>query len=264
LLGDVPLGITKNEHDALITTWLANASYVKPAGSPVTVFDRGDVWVRNTYTVAAYGYKVYANLASGAITTAVTGQTLTDPLGTATIVTASSATTVLTVTATNGVIAHGMRVTGTFANGLVVPPGVYIVSQATGTRGSTGTYNLSVSIGTGTSIATIALVKEDGYGGWTGTATFATNVMTVVSTTTGLGAIAVGQIITSAGVTAGTYITADLGGGTYSLSTTPGTITPAQAATATDWIETPWVVKSQSQATDGLGIGELIKIGIKN
>lgn len=66
------------------------------------------------------------------------------------------------------------------------------------------------------------------------TCSFATNVMTcTVAPTTG--AFAIGQVITSAGVTAGTTITAfgtGSGGlGTYTLSTTPGTIA-AQSCTA--------------------------------
>jgi hypothetical protein len=60
------------------------------------------------------------------------------------------------------------------------------------------------------------------------TASFATNVMTVVSVGSGGAQFAVGQIITAAGVAPGTYITSlgtGTGGtGTYNLSTTPGTI----------------------------------------
>lgn len=66
-----------------------------------------------------------------------------------------------------------------------------------------------------------------------GTASFATNVMTVTAVTTGR--IDVGDVITSAGVAAGTYVTSlgsgTGGAGTYNLSTAPGTIA-AQAVTA--------------------------------
>ena len=66
-----------------------------------------------------------------------------------------------------------------------------------------------------------------------GTASFATNIMTVTAVTSG--AFAVGQAVTSAGVAAGTYIsslgTGTGGTGTYNLSTSPGTIV-AQAVTA--------------------------------
>ena len=60
-----------------------------------------------------------------------------------------------------------------------------------------------------------------------GTATFATNVMTVTVATSGT--LAVGTVITATGVTAGTRITAlgtGTGGvGTYTLSSSPGTLT---------------------------------------
>jgi hypothetical protein len=68
----------------------------------------------------------------------------------------------------------------------------------------------------------------------TGTATFATNVMTVTVASTGT--FTTGQVITATGVTAGTTITAfgtGTGGtGTYILSTSPGTLT-ARAVSAT-------------------------------
>lgn len=73
--------------------------------------------------------------------------------------------------------------------------------------------------------------------GFTGTASFATNVMTVVTQTAG-SLIEVGDVVTSAGVTGGTTVTALLTGtpgavgSTYSLSTAPGTIA-TQAATTT-------------------------------
>lgn len=93
--------------------------------------------------------------------------------------------------------------------------------------------------------------------GFVGTATFATSVMTVASV--GSGAVAVGDIVTSAGVAAGTTVLSQLTGtpggvGTYQLSTTPGTITPAQAITTTSYIETRWKIDTAAQ------IGELAKI----
>jgi hypothetical protein len=72
------------------------------------------------------------------------------------------------------------------------------------------------------------------------TASFATNVMTV--TVAGSGSFAVGQVITSAGVAVGTYIsslgTGTGGTGTYNLSTSPGTIA-AQAVTASSVYTVP-------------------------
>jgi hypothetical protein len=61
-----------------------------------------------------------------------------------------------------------------------------------------------------------------------GTASFATNVMTVVSTTSGT--LSVNCFITAAGVASGTYITNALTTTTYALSTTPGTIATEAAS----------------------------------
>jgi hypothetical protein len=84
--------------------------------------------------------------------------------------------------------------------------------------------------------------------------------MTVVSVTTG--ALVAGQLVTSASVAAGTYITSQATGtpggiGTYNLSTTPGTIT-TQACTTSAWFETSWFVNSPGNVMD------LIAIGVRN
>lgn len=88
-----------------------------------------------------------------------------------------------------------------------------------------------------------------------GTASFATNVMTVTATSSG--SLKVGDVITSAGVATGTYITSfgtgSGGNGTYNLSTTPGTIA-GQAVTSTSYVETTWKV-----ATPG-AVGDVIMI----
>lgn len=100
--------------------------------------------------------------------------------------------------------------------------------------------------------------------GFVGTASFATNVMTVVTSTGG--PLHVGDVVTSQNVAAGTYITSfgtgSGGVGTYNLSTSPGTIT-TQAASASSYVETgttpgsvPWFV-----ASSGAGaVGNLIRI----
>lgn len=93
---------------------------------------------------------------------------------------------------------------------------------------------------------------------FSGTASFATNVMTV--TVASSGALKVGDVVTSAGVAAGTYITSfgtGTGGtGTYNLSTTPGTIT-AQAVTSTSFVETDFTVTGYPVGGTG-AVGELV------
>lgn len=92
--------------------------------------------------------------------------------------------------------------------------------------------------------------------GFTGTASFATNVMTVVANTSGI--ILPGDVVTSAGVTGGTTVLAQLTGlpgavgSTYSLSTAPGTITTQAATTASD------VLNVTALITGGLSAGDTI------
>lgn len=94
--------------------------------------------------------------------------------------------------------------------------------------------------------------------GFVGTASFATNVMTVTVVTSGT--VDVNDVVTSAGVAAGTVVTAQLTGtpggvGTYSLSTTPGTIT-AQAVTTTSHVETDFTFTGFPVGGTG-AVGEL-------
>lgn len=248
-----PDGFLANEGQALVTNFLGDSSLIVPAGLPVTLYDRGDFWARNFLGNAVYGQKVFANLYTGSILAAAAGSFPTPVVGTNFVGTASFATNVMTVTAaTSGTLAVGHLVSGAG-----IPPGTYIMSLGTGT-GGTGTYNLTTYPGTIAAEA-ITTVAPAGTSGFTGQASFATNVMTVTSVTTG--ALQVGQLVSSAGVAAGTYITSlgtGTGGtGTYNLSTTPGTIS-AQSVSCSPWIETPWYVNSNGNP------GDLVKIGVRN
>jgi len=103
----------------------------------------------------------------------------------------------------------------------------------------------------------IATNSVTGSVGFAGTASFATDVMTVV-TQTANSLIEVGDVVTSAGVTAGTTVTALLSGtpgavgSTYSLSTTPGTIATQAATTASN------VLNVTAVASGGLSVGDTI------
>jgi hypothetical protein len=93
--------------------------------------------------------------------------------------------------------------------------------------------------------------------GFAGTASFATDVMTVVTQTAG-SLIEVGDVVTSSGVTAGTTVLALLSGtpgavgSTYSLSTSPGTIATQAATTASN------VLNVTAVADGGLSVGDVI------
>ena len=102
----------------------------------------------------------------------------------------------------------------------------------------------------------VAAIDTSSTTTFSGTASFATNVMTV--TVASSGTLKAGDAITSSGVAAGTYITSfgtGTGGtGTYNLSTTPGTIT-AQAVTAKSPSELAWC-----NADGGLDLSETVNI----
>lgn len=91
---------------------------------------------------------------------------------------------------------------------------------------------------------------------FSGTASFATNVMTVVTAPTGT--VKVGQSVQGAGIPANTYVaslgTGTGGVGTYNLTTSPGTIA-TQATTTSDYEESKFRVLSAALT------GEIAKIG---
>lgn len=60
---------------AVIYTWLAESSMVIPKGFGVTLFDRGDFFVKTT-TAATVGQAVFASDTTGEIATGATGATI--------------------------------------------------------------------------------------------------------------------------------------------------------------------------------------------
>lgn len=255
--GAVPRGFVANEQQALITTWLDNATLIIPEGLPVTVFDRGDFWAYSNYSDASTDDKVFANVFTGEIYPAPTGSFPVSPAGTSGTVTASFATNVMTVTATSIYIAPGMKVTGAG-----VPADTYIMAQLTGSAGSTGTYSLTTYPGTVAS-GTITLASPTGTGGATASSCSADSGSTTLTINTLTnGTIAAGQLVSGTSIPSGTYISAlgtSTGGtGTVTLSAaTTDTISAAQVLFSA-WVETPWYVKSAGN------VGDLIKIGIRN
>ena len=253
----VPDGFVSNEMQAYITTWLNDSTLVIPPGFNVTEYYRGDFWAKNVYAEAALGQKVFANLFSGDIIGAAAGSFVTKSFGSSAsfVATIAANTNLMTVASVaSGVLAVGQKVSGTN-----IPPNTYIESLGNGT-GGTGTYYLSQYPTVTITAGALTSVTPTGIGGFVGSASFTTSVMTVTAVTSG--ALAAGQLVQSSGVAAGTYITSlgtGTGGtGTYNLSTTPGTITPTQATSTSSFIETPFSVLSPGN------VGDVIKIGLKN
>jgi hypothetical protein len=252
-----PTGFLANEKQGLITEWLGATSIQIPLGMPVTLYDRGDFWAFNRFAPAAINDKVFVNkygaIAPGAagafLTTDVTGGAVITSAHIDDGVTAGTTGNVLTVvTVTGDDLVVGQLIEDANTGATVG----YITALGTGT-GGTGTYLLNQNA----AYPAASAFSVGGYAdtGWVGTASFATDVMTVVSTTSGNPSA--GQFVSSAGVAAGTYIVTDNLDGTYVLSTSPGTIT-TQAAATSGWVETPFSIKSDANA------GDIVKIGVRN
>lgn len=72
-----PDGFVHREQQALITTYLAEASNTVPQGFPVTLMRTGDYWILNSGTTAATkGQKAFASLTDGSVQFANAGATV--------------------------------------------------------------------------------------------------------------------------------------------------------------------------------------------
>ncbi len=232
--------VARSGQVGLITAWLAESSMSIPAGLPVVLHSAGDFWVKNDGTTAAtIGMKAYANYATGQVTFAATGAPPTGGSVTGSIaastfsVTGSIADTLLTVTA----VGSGTVVNGGTISGTGVTTGTTIVSQVSGTAGGVGTYRVS-------SPQTVASTTVSGAYG------------TMTVTAVGSGSLAIGDVLSGSGVTAGTFITA-LGtgtGGTGTYIVSASQTAASTTITATGAVETKWYAASIGTA------GELIKM----
>lgn len=237
----VPTGFVLREQAlGLITTWLAGSGNLIQPGAGVTIMKGGDFWARNAGANAVTrGMKAYANYATGAVTFGATGSPPSGGVTTAAIaastfsVTGSIAENVLTVTA----VGSGTIVPGATISGSGVVSGTKIVRQIAGTTGGVGTYQVDV-------LQTVASTTVSGAYG----------TMTVSAVASG--SLAVGDVLSGANVTAGTYITA-LGtgtGGTGTYIVSPTQTAASATVNATGGVETKWYAQSVGVA------GDLIKI----
>lgn len=134
----VPDGFVHRSQQAQIVTFLADNGYTIQAGQSVNIQRMGSFYAVSTGAAASLRQKAFASYINGLVQPAATG---TSPGSIA--ITASTATNVLTVTATAGVLLVGQLITGAG-----IPANTYIASQTSGTAGSTGTYTLTTSPGT--------------------------------------------------------------------------------------------------------------------
>ena len=238
----LPSGFVHREQQALITTFLADASQVIPAGFQMTLMATGGYWAKNDGTAEAqYGLKVFANFLTGKVSFANAGTVpgggsgATASIAAETCSSAGSITgNILTLTgATTGTFYPGTTISGTG-----VASGTQIVSQLTGSAGSAGTYLLNVGE------QTVASTTISGTYG-------------LLSNGTVTGAFAVGQLLSGTAVVAGTYITqfvSGTGGTSGTCVVNNNTVVNSATIVGSASIETPFYARSAG------AVGEVIKI----
>jgi hypothetical protein len=240
--GPVTGFVARRQGEALITTYLADASNVIQPGFAMELAIGGDFWVTNSGASQALpGMKAYANFANGQITFALTGTPTTGGTSTASTVaeetasvTGSIAGDILTVTA----VGSGTLYPGGVLSGTNVATGTVIESQIGGTVGGVGTYYVSIPEQT---VASTTITEE--YG-----------LLTIGGTVAGN--FGIGDVLTGTDVTAGSTIATAISGtggaGTYvtQYQTVNSTAVNVSAAN----VETKWYAMSS-----GLN-GELVKI----
>ena len=171
----LPTGFVHRAQQGVFNSYSNYASLVVPQGLPVTLMAAGDFYVRNAGSVSAVpGMKAYALNASGLVAFNVTATPPTAASATAAtlqkIVSASTggamptslsctgsiagSTLTVTAVAAGTVLGAGQVITGT---GIDPSEVVTIVSQLTGTAGSTGTYQVSAVFSVAVASTTIAL-----------------------------------------------------------------------------------------------------------
>lgn len=217
------LGFIHRENNALITTFLGQASTLIVPGHPATLFNQGGFWGLFTGG-ATVGQKVYIDPVLGTLSAGATGA------GVAGTMTASVATTgLMTVTAISGtplLVGQGVYVTG-------LPVGSYISALGSGT-GGTGTYQLANSAGAAYIVVSSTTINYQGsyetgfYCGsnvkvaasFTASLSGSTGILTVSAVSSGV--IEAGQFLTATGLTAAnvnilsqlTAVSPTTGGGT--------------------------------------------------
>ena len=261
----IPTGIIHRNQVGTNSTFLSEASLSILVGNNVSLLTGGDIWVKNSAASGEVlpGFKAYANLATGAVTFALTGTaTVAASATTASIAAGTAATTTGTISGnvlTTGATVANTIYPGAIVSGTNVATGTYIVSQLTiasgASAGGAGTYAVNIPE---QSVASTAL-------------TITPSVFT--PGTMQAGTVTVGGVIVASGVNGGTtytttsastgtiagmFVAAAISGTTWSLApafglTAAGTLTSGTVVSSTN-VETKWYALSAASA------GELVRI----
>lgn len=241
------LGFVGRHQQAIITTFLADASMVISPGLMTTVYSGGDFWALNSGTqFAEINMKAYANLLTGAVTFAATGAATGVTAATSSVaasafsVTGSVTGNILTVTA----VGSGTVVAGSTISGTNVTSGSMVMQQLTPllsgeTAGGVGRYALNYG--------------EQAAASTTISGTYGTLTVGAVPS----GTIVLGALVTGSGTVAGTYLTQLLtgtGGNGSTFAVTNATVVGSATLTFSTNVETKWIAMSQGVT------GNIIKI----
>ena len=237
-----PSGFVHRDQQAIISAYLADDTMVQYPGSPATLFNAGDFWVKNDgSTTTTIGMTAYADNSTGKVvfgTSAPTSGTCTSgtlakivsaSTGAAIPATAPSFTgsisgTTLTVTAVAAgtVVGAGQVLSGGSSTVGYVDTNTTVLANLTGTNGGIGTYSVSIS----QNVASTTITASGGCMTLTG------------GNTTGVFDVGMTLAVASSGsLTAGTTITALVsatagGAGTYLLNQPAATAVTAGTITA--------------------------------
>lgn len=254
-----PTGFLARQQQGLIDPRLESSMRV-PAGQMLTAYSEGDFWVKNNGAAsAAINQKAYTNNATGEITFGATGTPTVGGTSSASTIAATTSTastlalnsftgsisgTTLTVSAiATGALFPGQTLSGGSGSNLINSAQT-VLEQLSGTKGSTGTYRVSVSQN-----FTSATITGSGA------------TLTVGGTVTGY--YAVGQVISGASVTAGSTILAAISGagvaGTYAVSAAQ--TLSSQAINATGGLLTVGGTVTGTFAVGDLVVGSGISAG---
>lgn len=256
-----PTGFVHNAHQAVISTYLGEATLIVPAGFMMgELFDSGDFWAKNdSLTIAQPGQKLFVDNTTGKIAALAAAGTvqiggnisgnITAASGNFTATIALNPTnagpgtnpSVLNVTA----VGDGKLYPGAALSGTGVTAGTIVINQINGN--ATGALN---------GIGNYTVTPNQTVANTTIEATYGNLTVSAVNS----GTITIGQGLSASGITAGTVVESQISGtaggvGSYVVnpSQAVANITQGNIAGAT---ESSWYVANGSYG----GPGEVIKI----
>lgn len=249
----VPLGITPRQQQALITTYLADASMVIPQGFEVSVCTDADLFVINDGASPAIpGQKAYADFATGKVTFAATATVTAGGTSTTSMIAAetfSVTASVLGDTMSVSAVGSGTVQPGSVISGTNVISGTTVASQITPllageAAGGVGRYLLSTPQPT--------ITSETITGTW--------GLLTVSGTV--VAGYPVGAVLTGGTTATGSTITANAANG-VALTGTGGAgtyVTQTQTVTSSAIDASAVNVETAYAATSYGAAGALVKI----